>query len=90
MANQLRKLKRRQLLELLVAQGKELEAKQAELQAARKQIAGLENRLIKLGAGVRTAPRTEENREPEQEKSPAEAEESKRADGREPSGRADS
>lgn len=64
MANQLHKLKKRQLLELLVAQGKELEAKKAELEAAekqlanlQKQIAGLEGRLVKLGASVRKGPR---------------------------------
>ena len=43
-----------------MAQGKELEAKQQALLAAQKQIAGLEGRLVKLGAGVRKAPRTED------------------------------
>lgn len=53
MADQLRKLKRRQLLELLVAQGKELETKKKQLEAAQQQITGLENRLAKMGEGVR-------------------------------------
>lgn len=48
MADQLRKLKRRQLLELLVAQGKELEAKQEELRAAWERIADLEDKLTKI------------------------------------------
>ncbi len=60
MANKLRKLRKRELLELLVAQGKELESRGEQLDSAEKQIAGLqkqisglEGRLIKLGASVR-------------------------------------
>lgn len=75
MANELRKLKKRQLLELLVAQGKQLEATQAELQETekilsdmRKQISGLEGRLSKLGAPVRKIPRTVGERKPESER----------------------
>lgn len=56
MANQLRKLKRRQLLELLLVQGKELEALKKELQSAREQISGMESRLSKMGEPVRTDP----------------------------------
>lgn len=49
-------MKRRQLLELLVVQGKELEALKKELQSAREQIAGMESRLSKMGEPVRTDP----------------------------------
>lgn len=94
MANRLHKLKKRQLLELLVAQGKELEAAQKELQEAKKQIAGLEGRLTQLGASVRKAPRTgdspgaEARRADSGAQSPA-ADTSTGADGAAPSGRTD-
>lgn len=101
MANQLRKLKKRQLLELLVAQGKELEARREELLAAEKQIAGmqkqingLEGRLLKLGASVRKVPRTAADQKTEaamaQMRDTSAEKEKPEGDGdRQPSGRMD-
>lgn len=86
MANQLHKLKKLQLLELLVAQGKELETAQKELAEAKKQIAGLEGRLRQLGANVRTVPRTGSSQGAE---TPRTAAEQTGADGQAPTGRKD-
>ncbi len=52
MANALRKLNRRQLLELLIAQGKDLEEQKAAAQAAQERVAELEAKLERLAAAA--------------------------------------
>lgn len=56
MADQLKKLKRRQLLELMVAQGKELETAREQLKAAQERLAELESKLAQMtAAGLESA-----------------------------------
>ena len=52
MGNQLRKLNRRQLLELLVSQGRELQEQQKAAEAARARVEELEQKLRQLTVGA--------------------------------------
>ena len=95
MANKLRKLKRWQLLELMVAQGKELEAQRKAAQEAQARVAELEEKLAKVAEAALESAEivAQAKREAEailtkaQDPAAADGETRRGDDGREPSGR---